>query len=51
MHLGKGAIKAETVKALDENNAVYAVISPVTALFDAQTVEQEGIAIQELTYY
>lgn len=48
MHLGKGAIKAETVKALDENNAVYAVIPPVTALLGSQTIEQECIAFSEL---
>lgn len=48
MHLGKGTIKAETVKALDENNAVYAVIPPVTALLGAQTIEQECIAFPEL---
>lgn len=41
LHLGKGAIKSETVKALDENNAVFAVIPPVTALLCAQTTEQE----------
>ena len=48
MHLGKGAIKPETVKALAENNAVFAVIPPVTALLGAQTLEQECIAFPEL---
>lgn len=48
LHLGKGAIKAETVKSLDENNAVFAVIPPVTALLGAQTTEQECIAFPEL---
>ena len=48
MHLGKGAISSETVKALNENNAVYAVIPPVTALLGAQTIEQECIAFPEL---
>lgn len=48
LHLGKGAIKADTVKALDENNAVFAVIPPVTALLGAQTTEQECIAFPEL---
>ena len=28
MHLGKGAIKPETVKMLAENNAVFAIIPP-----------------------
>lgn len=48
LHLGKGAIKPETVKALAENNAVFAVIPPVTALLGAQTLEQECIAFPEL---
>lgn len=48
MHLGKGAIKAETVKALKENNAVFAIIPPVTALLESQTVERECVAWPEL---
>lgn len=48
LHLGKGAIKPETVKALEENNAVFAVIPPVTALLGARTSSQECIAFPEL---
>ena len=48
MHLGKGAIKYETVKALEENNAVFAIIPPVTALLESQTLERECIAWPEL---
>lgn len=48
MHLGKGAIKAETVKALEENNAVFAIIPPVTALLESQTEERECAAWPEL---
>ena len=48
MHLGKGAIKAETVKALKENNAVFAIIPPVTALLESQTMERECVAWPEL---
>ena len=48
MHLGKGAIKPETVKALAENNAVFAIIPPVTALLESQTLERECIAWPEL---
>ena len=48
MHLGKGAIKPETVKMLDENNAVFAIIPPVTALLESQTLERECVAWQEL---
>ena len=48
MHLGKGAIKPETVKALAENNAVFAIIPPVTALLESQTTEKKVICYPEL---
>lgn len=48
MHLGKGAIKPETVKALSENNAVFAIIPPVTALLESQTTEREVVCYPEL---
>lgn len=48
MHLGKGAIKPETVKALAENNAVFAIIPPVTALLGSQTSEIECVCYPEL---
>lgn len=48
MHLGKGAIKPETVKALAENNAVFAIIPPVTALLESQTTEKEVVCYSEL---
>ncbi len=48
LHLGKGALHAETVAALDKYNAVYAVIPPVTALLGAKTTEQRIIAFPEL---
>ena len=48
MHLGKGAIKPATVKALEENNAVFAIIPPVTALLESQTLERECVAWPEL---
>ena len=48
MHLGKGAIKPETVKALAKNNAVFAVIPPVTALLESQTEEREIVCYPEL---
>lgn len=48
MHLGKGAISKETVKALAEQNAVFAIIPPVTALLGSQTVEREIVAFPEL---
>ena len=48
MHLGKGAIKPETVKKLAENNSVFAIIPPVTALLESQTLERECVAFPEL---
>ena len=48
MHLGKGAIKPETVELLKENNAVFAIIPPVTALLESQTIERECVAWPEL---
>lgn len=48
MHLGKGAIKPETVKTLAENNAVFAVIPPVTALLERQTEAREVVCYPEL---
>ena len=48
MHLGKGAIKSETVKKLLDNNAVFAIIPPVTALLESQTLERECVAWPEL---
>lgn len=48
MHLGKGAIRPETVKMLAENNAVFAIIPPVTALLESQTLERECVAWPEL---
>ena len=48
MHLGKGAISRETVQALERNNAVFAIIPPVTALLGSQTVEQKVMAFPEL---
>lgn len=48
IHLGKGAISPSTVQALKENNAVFAVIPPVTALLESQTLEREVVAFPEL---
>lgn len=48
LHLGKGQLHHETVKALDEYNSVYAVIPPVTALLGSKTSEEKVIAFPEL---
>lgn len=48
IHLGKGAISPATVRALKENNSVFAIIPPVTALLDSQTLERQVVAFPEL---
>lgn len=48
MHLGKGALRSETVEALNRYHAVYAVIPPVTALLGAKTESMEIAAFPEL---
>ena len=48
LHLGKGALRPETVRALNRYGSVYAVIPPVTALLGEKTLEQELIACPEL---
>ena len=47
LHLGKGAISHETIKALADNNSVFAVIPPVSALLGSKTIEQEVVAYPE----
>lgn len=48
LHLGKGAIGKETIKSLNDNNSVYAVIPPVTALLGENTLQQRVVAFPEL---
>ena len=48
LHLGKGEIRPETIAALDEHHAVYAIVPPVTALLSAKTSEEKIIAFPEL---
>ncbi|MBQ6798548.1 MAG: fumarate hydratase C-terminal domain-containing protein [Oscillospiraceae bacterium] len=47
LHLGKGKLKAETVAALQEYNAFYAVIPPVTALLESKVSSREVMAYPE----
>ena len=47
LHLGKGALSPHTIQSLDENNSVFAVIPPVTALLESLTTEREVIAFPE----
>lgn len=48
IHLGKGEIGKDTIRMLDEQNAVYAVIPPVTALLGNNTLTQRLVAFPEL---
>ena len=48
MHLGKGALKSATARALKENQSVYAVIPPVTALLESKTISKKLVAFPEL---
>lgn len=48
IHLGKGAINSDTVKQLEKNNSVFAVIPPVTALLESRTTNRECVAWPEL---
>ena len=48
MHLGKGALKSATARVLKENQSVYAVIPPVTALLESKTIAKKLVAFPEL---
>lgn len=48
LHLGKGALSSNTIQSLDEDNSVFAVIPPVTALLESLTAEREVVAFPEL---
>jgi len=48
IHLGKGMIGADTIASLKENNSVYAVIPPVTALLESLTLSRKLVAFPEL---
>jgi len=48
MHLGKGAISRETIEMLNVNNAVFAIIPPVTALLGENTISSKCVAFPEL---
>ena len=48
LFLGKGAISKATVQALASNNAVFAILPPVTALLESLTANREVVAFPEL---
>ena len=47
MHLGKGALKAETIRAMNENDSCFAVTPPTTAYFSHATTSQKVLAWPE----
>ena len=48
MHLGKGAISADTIAGLEGYGSVFAVIPPITALLGDNTISQRVVAFPEL---
>ena len=48
IHLGKGAIGRKTIETLDKCNSVFAVVPPVTALLEENTISRKEVAFPEL---
>lgn len=48
LHLGKGALKEETVAALQKNASYFAVTPPVSALFGSRIKSKRLVAFPEL---
>ena len=48
IHLGKGKIGDDTIRALDRYGSAYALIPPVTALLGFKTIESRVLAFPEL---
>jgi len=47
MHIGKGALSPETVKALEENKSVFVVTPPAAALLTSKMSSSEVVAFPE----
>lgn len=47
IHLGKGSLSPATIQSLKENNSLFAVTPPVTALFTHRTISKKVIAFEE----
>lgn len=47
IHLGKGSVGPQTIKALTENTSVFAITPPVTALFSYRMKSSKIIAFPE----
>lgn len=47
LHIGKGSLNKKTIESLKENNSVYAITPPVTALFEDRIIKKEIVAFHE----
>ena len=47
IHLGKGALSADTMAALKEHNSVFAITPPTTAYFSSKIISQKVAMFQE----
>jgi fumarate hydratase subunit beta len=44
IHLGKGSLGRETIRALNEYGSIYAIIPPITALLESKTLDRKLVA-------
>ncbi|MCD4670812.1 MAG: fumarate hydratase C-terminal domain-containing protein, partial [Actinomycetia bacterium] len=47
IHLGKGALRRDTIDALNKYNSIYATVPPITALFASKIISKKIIAFPE----
>ena len=47
IHLGKGSLSMETVRALKKHNSLFAITPPVSALFSNRIVSKRVVAFKE----
>jgi len=47
IHIGKGALSRETVKALKKYHSIFAVTPPITALLTAGMISERVVAFEE----
>ncbi len=47
LHLGKGTLKKDTIKALQQYNSFFATVPPVTALLNSRIKEKRVVAFPE----
>ncbi|WP_407420986.1 fumarate hydratase C-terminal domain-containing protein [Methanobrevibacter sp.] len=46
IHIGKGMLHENTIKALDDNNSIFVITPPVAALLTSKVLKKECIAFQ-----